>query len=45
MGLGIIPGTGWSASDIRTIARETEAAGFEGSSPPRSITTSWQLFS
>src|SRR5438874_10175349 len=30
MGLGVIPGTGWSASDIRTIAREAEAAGFEG---------------
>jgi alkanesulfonate monooxygenase SsuD/methylene tetrahydromethanopterin reductase-like flavin-dependent oxidoreductase (luciferase family) len=29
MALGIVPGTGWSASDIRAIARETEAAGFE----------------
>lgn len=29
MGLGIIPGTGWSASDIKTIARETEGGGFE----------------
>jgi alkanesulfonate monooxygenase SsuD/methylene tetrahydromethanopterin reductase-like flavin-dependent oxidoreductase (luciferase family) len=30
MALGIIPGTGWSASEIRTIAREAEGAGFEG---------------
>jgi alkanesulfonate monooxygenase SsuD/methylene tetrahydromethanopterin reductase-like flavin-dependent oxidoreductase (luciferase family) len=29
LGLGIIPGTGWSASDIRAVAREAEAAGFE----------------
>jgi alkanesulfonate monooxygenase SsuD/methylene tetrahydromethanopterin reductase-like flavin-dependent oxidoreductase (luciferase family) len=29
LGLGVIPGTGWSASDIRAVAREAEAAGFE----------------
>jgi alkanesulfonate monooxygenase SsuD/methylene tetrahydromethanopterin reductase-like flavin-dependent oxidoreductase (luciferase family) len=27
--LGIIPGTGWRASDIRDVARAAEAAGFE----------------
>jgi alkanesulfonate monooxygenase SsuD/methylene tetrahydromethanopterin reductase-like flavin-dependent oxidoreductase (luciferase family) len=29
MALGIVPGTGWSAADITTIARQSEAAGFE----------------
>jgi len=29
MALGIIPGTGWRASEMRSIAREAEAAGFE----------------
>jgi alkanesulfonate monooxygenase SsuD/methylene tetrahydromethanopterin reductase-like flavin-dependent oxidoreductase (luciferase family) len=29
LGLGVIPGAGWSAVDIRDIARETEAAGFD----------------
>ena len=29
LGLGIIPGVGWRAADIRAIAREAEDAGFE----------------
>ena len=29
LGLGIIPGVGWRASEIRTIAREAEDAGFD----------------
>jgi alkanesulfonate monooxygenase SsuD/methylene tetrahydromethanopterin reductase-like flavin-dependent oxidoreductase (luciferase family) len=29
LGLGIIPGVGWRASEIRTIAREAEGAGFD----------------
>src|ERR1700722_8913810 len=28
-GLGVIPGVGWRASEIRTIAREAEDAGFD----------------
>jgi alkanesulfonate monooxygenase SsuD/methylene tetrahydromethanopterin reductase-like flavin-dependent oxidoreductase (luciferase family) len=30
LGLGIIPGVGWRARDIQTIAREAEDAGFDG---------------
>ena len=30
LGLGIIPGVGWRAKDIQTIAREAEDAGFGG---------------
>lgn len=30
LGLGIIPGVGWRATDIQTIAREAEDAGFDG---------------
>jgi alkanesulfonate monooxygenase SsuD/methylene tetrahydromethanopterin reductase-like flavin-dependent oxidoreductase (luciferase family) len=30
LGLGIIPGVGWRAKDIQAIAREAEAAGFDG---------------
>src|SRR5438128_6545282 len=30
VGLGIIPGVGWRAKDIQTIAREAEDAGFDG---------------
>src|SRR5216684_1588003 len=30
LGLGIIPGVGWRAKDIQTIAREAEEAGFDG---------------
>jgi len=30
IGLGIIPGVGWRAKDIQTIAREAEEAGFDG---------------
>jgi len=30
LGLGIIPGVGWRAKDIQTIAREAEDAGFDG---------------
>ena len=29
LGLGVIPGAGWSAADIQTIAREAEDAGFD----------------
>ncbi len=29
LGLGLIPGVGWRASEIRIIAREAEAAGFD----------------
>lgn len=29
LALGIIPGVGWRASEIRTVAREAEASGFE----------------
>ncbi len=29
LGIGIIPGVGWRASEIRTIAREAEDAGFD----------------
>jgi hypothetical protein len=29
LGLGIIPGVGWRAADIRAIARDAEDAGFE----------------
>src|SRR5262249_13982418 len=29
LGLGLIPGTGWSAREIQTIAREAEDAGFD----------------
>lgn len=27
--LGVVPGTGWRAREIRSVAREAEAAGFE----------------
>ena len=30
LGLGVIPGIGWRASEIQTIAREAEEAGFDG---------------
>jgi alkanesulfonate monooxygenase SsuD/methylene tetrahydromethanopterin reductase-like flavin-dependent oxidoreductase (luciferase family) len=30
LGLGIIPGVGWRAQDIQTIAREAEDAGLDG---------------
>jgi alkanesulfonate monooxygenase SsuD/methylene tetrahydromethanopterin reductase-like flavin-dependent oxidoreductase (luciferase family) len=30
LGLGLIPGTGWRAAEIRQIAREAEDAGFSG---------------
>src|SRR5262245_57312214 len=30
LGLGIIPGVGWRAKDIQTVAREAEDAGFDG---------------
>lgn len=29
LGLGLIPGVGWRASEIRTVAREAEEAGFD----------------
>ena len=29
LALAVVPGTGWRASDIRSVAREAEAAGFE----------------
>jgi len=29
LGLGLIPGTGWRADEIRTVAREAEQAGFD----------------
>ena len=29
MGLAVIPGTGWSAQEIQTVAREAEEAGFD----------------
>jgi alkanesulfonate monooxygenase SsuD/methylene tetrahydromethanopterin reductase-like flavin-dependent oxidoreductase (luciferase family) len=29
LGLGLIPGTGWHASEIQDVARAAEAAGFE----------------
>lgn len=29
LALGIIPGAGWRASDIQTVAREAEDAGFD----------------
>jgi alkanesulfonate monooxygenase SsuD/methylene tetrahydromethanopterin reductase-like flavin-dependent oxidoreductase (luciferase family) len=29
LALGVAPGTGWRATEIRSIAREAEAAGFE----------------
>src|SRR5271155_1292661 len=29
LGLGVIPGAGWRASEIRTVAREAEDAGFD----------------
>ena len=29
LGLGVIPGAGWSARDIQEVAREAEAAGFD----------------
>jgi 5,10-methylenetetrahydromethanopterin reductase len=29
LGLGLIPGTGWRAEDIRAVAREAEEAGFD----------------
>src|SRR5271166_6564645 len=29
MGVGLIPGVGWRASEIRTVAREAEDAGFD----------------
>src|SRR5437660_6784126 len=29
LALGVIPGVGWSAKEIQTIAREAEAAGFD----------------
>jgi alkanesulfonate monooxygenase SsuD/methylene tetrahydromethanopterin reductase-like flavin-dependent oxidoreductase (luciferase family) len=29
IGLGVIPGAGWGATDIQNIARESEAAGFD----------------
>jgi alkanesulfonate monooxygenase SsuD/methylene tetrahydromethanopterin reductase-like flavin-dependent oxidoreductase (luciferase family) len=29
LALGVMPGTGWSARDIQTVAREAEAAGFD----------------
>lgn len=30
LALGIIPGVGWRATDIRSVAQQAEAAGFEG---------------
>src|SRR2546425_9388314 len=30
LGLGVIPGVGWRATEIQTIAREAEEAGFDG---------------
>src|SRR5215208_2845902 len=30
LALGVIPGVGWSARDIQDVAREAEAAGFDG---------------
>jgi alkanesulfonate monooxygenase SsuD/methylene tetrahydromethanopterin reductase-like flavin-dependent oxidoreductase (luciferase family) len=30
LGLGVIPGVGWSASEVQAIAREAEDAGFDG---------------
>lgn len=29
MALGVIPGVGWRASEIRSVAQEAESAGFE----------------
>src|SRR5215468_4767674 len=29
LGLGVIPGTGWSADEIQAVAREAEDAGFD----------------
>jgi alkanesulfonate monooxygenase SsuD/methylene tetrahydromethanopterin reductase-like flavin-dependent oxidoreductase (luciferase family) len=29
LALAVIPGTGWRASDMRSVAQEAEAAGFE----------------
>lgn len=29
LGLGVIPGVGWSAREVQTIAREAEEAGFD----------------
>src|SRR3954447_1503726 len=29
VGLGVIPGAGWGSSDIKDIAREAEASGFD----------------
>jgi hypothetical protein len=29
LGLGLIPGTGWRAEEIRAVAREADEAGFE----------------
>jgi alkanesulfonate monooxygenase SsuD/methylene tetrahydromethanopterin reductase-like flavin-dependent oxidoreductase (luciferase family) len=29
LALGVVPGAGWRAADIRTVARETEEAGYE----------------
>jgi hypothetical protein len=29
LGLGIIPGAGWRAAEIRAVAREAEEAGFD----------------
>jgi alkanesulfonate monooxygenase SsuD/methylene tetrahydromethanopterin reductase-like flavin-dependent oxidoreductase (luciferase family) len=29
LGLTVIPGAGWRASDVRNVAREAEAAGFD----------------
>ena len=30
LGLGVIPGVGWRATETQTIAREAEEAGFDG---------------
>ncbi len=29
LGLGVIPGVGWSAHEVQTIARQAEEAGFD----------------
>jgi hypothetical protein len=35
LGLAVIPGVGWRANEIQTIAREAEVQGSMRSSPPR----------
>jgi hypothetical protein len=42
LALGLIPGVGWRAAEIRRVAREAEEAGFAGCLPPRSTTMCWQ---